>query len=187
MLAEMVAAGELPPLEERLPANPMVVEPVESLGQYGGTWRSGLRGGGDNAWLTRTIAYEYLVRWDPTWAEVIPNVAESFEANADATEFTFKLREGMKWSDGAPYTADDILFWYEDVLVDPEYSATHAVGGWLQSGGEPVRVEKVDDYTVKFVFAAPNGLFIQRLATPDGAGPVGLPKHYCSQFHAMYN
>lgn len=187
MLAARVAAGELPPLEERLPANPKVVEPTESLGQYGGAWRSGLRGGGDNAWLTRTIAYEYLVRWDPTWSEIIPNVAESFEANADATEFTFKLREGMKWSDGEPYTADDIVFWYEDVLVDPGYSATHPVGGWLQSGGEPVRVEKVDDYTVKFIFAAPNGLFIQRLATPDGAGPVGLPKHYCSQFHANYH
>ncbi|MBI1294578.1 ABC transporter substrate-binding protein [bacterium] len=187
MLAEKVAAGELPPLEERLPTNPMVVTPVESLGQYGGTWRSGLRGGNDNAWLTRTIAYEYLVRWDPAWSEVVPNIAESFEANADATEFTFKLREGMKWSDGQPYTADDILFWYEDVLVDPEYSATHPVGGWIQSGGEPVRVEKVDDYTVKFIFAAPNGLFLQRLATPDGSGPVGLPKHYCSQFHAKYN
>jgi len=187
MLAAMVAAGTLPPLEERLPVNPMVVQPTEGIGQYGGTWRSGLRGGADNAWLVRTIAYEYLVRWDPTWAEVIPNLAESFEANADATEFTFKLREGTKWSDGAPYTADDILFWYEDVLVDADYSATHPVPSWLQSGGEPVRVEKVDDYTVKFTFAAPNGLFIQRLATPDGAGPVGLPKHYCSQFHATYN
>lgn len=187
MLAARVAAGELPPLEERLPANPKVVEPTESLGQYGGAWRSGLRGGQDNAWLTRTIAYEYLVRWDPTWSEVIPNVAESFEANADATEFTFKLREGMKWSDGEPYTADDIVFWYEATLINEEYAAANPTGNWIRSGGQLPVVEKVDDYTVKFVFAAPHGLFIQLLATPSGAGPVGLPEHYCSQFHAAYN
>lgn len=187
MLAERVAAGELPPLEERLPANPMVVEPVESLGQYGGTWRSGLRGGQDNAWLTRIMGYDFLVRWDPDWEEVIPNLAESFEVNGDATEYTFVLREGVKWSDGAPFTADDILFWYEDVLTNEEYRAIHPIDSWLVSGGEPVVVEKVDDYTVKFRFAAPNGLFLQRLATPSGAGPTRYPKHYCSQFHSRYN
>ena len=187
MLAEQVAAGSLPPLEERLPANPKVVTPTESLGQYGGTWRMGLNGGQDNALLTRTMAYEHLVRWTPDWTAIEPNIAESYEVNAEATEYTFKLRQGMKWSDGAPFTADDLVFWYEDIVLNEEYGAAHPQGNWLKAGGETVAVEKVDDYTVKLVFAAPNGLFLQRLATPDGAELTRWPKHYCSQFHPTYN
>ncbi|MCB0071388.1 MAG: ABC transporter substrate-binding protein [Caldilineaceae bacterium] len=187
MLAEMVAAGELPALEERLPANPKVVEPAESLGQYGGTWHMGLRGGQDNALLTRTIAYEHLVRWTPDWTGIEPNVAESYEASPDATEFTFTLREGMKWSDGTPFTADDVVFWYEDILTNEAYQAAHPVPSWLLAGGEPPLVEKVDDYTFKVTFAAPNGLFIQNLATPSGDDFTRWPKHYASQFHPDYN
>lgn len=186
-LAALVEAGDLPPVEERLPLNPMVIEPVESPGQYGGTWRSSLLGGQDNAWLVRILGYDFLVRWDQEWTEVIPNLAESVEANEDATEFIFTLREGTRWSDGEPFTTDDIMFWYEDVLVDEEYMATHPVPDWLTSGGETVVVEKIDDYTVSFNFAAPNGLFLQRLATPSGAIVTRYPKHYCSEFHARYN
>jgi peptide/nickel transport system substrate-binding protein len=187
MLAERVASGELPPLEERLPANPKVVTPVEGPGKYGGTWRMGLRGGQDTALLTRTMSYEHLVRWSPDWTEIEPNIAESFEASDDATEFTFTLRQGMKWSDGEPFTADDIVFWYEDILTNDEYSAVNPVSSWLQSGGETVVVEKVDDYTVKFTFSSPNGLFLQRMATPDGATVTRWPKHYLQQFHPKYN
>ncbi len=189
MLQEMVKAGSLPPLEERLPANPLVVQPTESIGQYGGTWRSGLRGGQDNAWLLRTIGYDYLVRWSPDWSDVIPNLAESFEANAEATEFTFKLREGVKWSDGTPFTVEDILFWHEAMLTNEEYVAVHPVGDpWVSPISKTVvDVQKVDDYTVKFVFAEPFGLFLQRLATPSGPAPSRYPAHYCSQFHAAYS
>ncbi|MCB1972780.1 MAG: ABC transporter substrate-binding protein, partial [Geminicoccaceae bacterium] len=182
-LAEKVAAGELPPLEERIPANPMVVEPAESLGQYGGTWRMGLRGGQDNALLTRTIAYEHLVRWTPDWTDIVPNVAESYEASPDATTFTFKLRDGMKWSDGEPYTADDIVWWYENILTNEEYAAVHPVPSWLLAGGEPPVIEKVDDTTFTVTFAAPNGLFIQNLATPSGEVLTRWPMHYAMQFH----
>ncbi|MCC6170055.1 MAG: ABC transporter substrate-binding protein [Caldilineaceae bacterium] len=185
MLAEKVAAGELPPLEERLPANPLVVDVVERIGTYGGTWNMALRGGSDNALFVRTIGYDYLVRWDPEWKEVIPNIAESFEANETATEFTFKLREGMKWSDGAPFTADDILFWYEDVLMDADL--TPVIPTWLVSGDEPVVVEKVDDLTVTFRFAAPNGLFLYFLASPTGDQPTRYPRHYLEQFLPKYN
>ncbi|MCB0159988.1 MAG: ABC transporter substrate-binding protein, partial [Caldilineaceae bacterium] len=183
MLAELVAAGELPALEERIPANPMVVEPAESLGQYGGTWRMGLRGGQDNALLTRTIAYEHLVRWTPDWTDIVPNVAESYEASPDATTFTFKLRDGMKWSDGEPYTADDIVWWYENILTNEEYAAVHPVPSWLLAGGEPPVIEKVDDTTFTVTFAAPNGLFIQNLATPSGEVLTRWPMHYAMQFH----
>jgi peptide/nickel transport system substrate-binding protein len=185
-LAARVASGDLPPLEERLPAEPMVVTPVESIGQYGGTWRSALMGGADNAWLVRTLSYEHLVRWTPDWTGVIPNIAESFEVNDDASEYTFYLREGMRWSDGAPFSADDILFWYEDVAMNEEYRAANPLGSWLRAGNEPVVVEKVDDYTVIFRFSEPSGLFLQFLAAPGGEAPSRWPKHYCSQFHPDY-
>ncbi len=185
-LAARVAAGQLPPVSERLPQNPLVVEPHERIGDYGGVWRMGLRGGQDGALFIRTL-YDHLVRWNIDWTEVIPNVAESFEVNEAATEFTFRLREGMKWSDGQPFTADDIVFWYEDVLTNEAYRAVNPIPSWLQAGDEPVVVEKLDDTTVVFRFAAPNGLFIQRLATPDGNLPTRFPRHYLEQFHPKYN
>lgn len=186
ILAERVAAGELPPVEERLPATPLVVEEL-SPGQYGGTWRMGLNGGQDNALLVRTMAYQNLVRWTPDWTGITPNIAEAYEASDDATEYTFTLRAGMKWSDGEPFTADDILFWYNDILMNEEYRAVHPVANWLIAGGEPATVEKVDDTTVKFIFASPNGLFLQNLATPGGDAPTRWPAHYCSQFHPAHN
>jgi peptide/nickel transport system substrate-binding protein len=94
-LAELVVSGELPPIEERLPVNPMIIQPVERVGIYGGTWRMGVRGYTDITLVRRIIQYEPLVRWNPTWRRVILNVAQSFEVNDNTTEFTFRLREGM--------------------------------------------------------------------------------------------
>lgn len=184
-LAEAVAAGTLRPVEERLPANPVVVPVIERIGDYGGTWRTALRGGDDTVWLERTIGNENLVRWELDWSDVTPNVAETFEVNEDATVFTFNLREGLKWSDGHPFTADDILFWYEDVLLNDEL--TPSFPSWLRSGGEPVAVAKLDDFTITFNFTSPNGLFLQRMATGAGADITNHPRHYLEQFHTTYN
>src|SRR5690554_5308685 len=104
MLDAQVEAGELPPVQERLPANPYVETMVDSIGQYGGTLRTTILANGDHYNLTRTIANELLVRWTPDWTEVVPSMAEEVTASEDATTYTFKLREGLKWSDGAPFT-----------------------------------------------------------------------------------
>ena len=183
--AEQVSAGTLPAVVERLPKTPLVVTPFERVGTYGGDWRTALVGGGDESYLVRTIDYDNLVRWTPAWDDVIPNIAESFEANEDATEFTFKLREGMKWSDGKPYTADDIMFWYEDIFMNDELTPER--GGYLVVNKEPVVVEKVDQYTVKFKFAGSHGLFLRNLASADANHPARFPKHYLQQFHKKYN
>jgi peptide/nickel transport system substrate-binding protein len=185
-LAALVAAGTLPPLEARIPEAPQVVEPVESLGQYGGTWRTALVGGQDNAWLVRTISYDHLMHWTRDWTGVEPNVAQEVIVNDDASEYTFVLRKGMKWSDGEPFTADDLVFWWNDVAMNIDLSP----GGppsWMRVGDAPATVEKVDDTTVVFKFPVPNGLLLQNLSTPDGDHPTRYPKHYCSQFHAQYN
>lgn len=184
-LAQQVAAGKLPPLEERLPKSPVVVKPVERVGEYGGQWRAAMVGGGDQAYMSRTIGYENLVRWNPENSAIIPNVAETFEVNESSTEFTFKLREGMKWSDGQPFTADDILFWYEAVLSNKELMPSPPA--WMTVGGETGVVSKVDDLTVKFTFAKPHGLFLQWLSSWRGDAPVLFAKHFFSKFHPDYN
>ena len=179
-LAEQAAAGSLPAVADRLPAHPLVVQPTESIGQYGGAWRHGiLSTAGYNAIFTRTIGYDYLVRWDVGWNEVIPNVAEAYEVNDEATEYTFHLREGLKWSDGEPFTADDIVFYIDDVDKNTDLTPGRGVN--------PPDVEKIDDFTVKVIFAEPNGLFLQRLATPSGSSWTRYPAHYLKQFHQKYN
>jgi peptide/nickel transport system substrate-binding protein len=185
MLAALVTTGELPPVEQRLPGNPMLVEPLNAVGTYGGTWHMAMRASFDHASFIRTIGYENLVRWAPDWSELVPNIAQSVEASADAKAFKFTLRRGLKWSDGAPFTADDILFWFEDILLNKEL--TPSIPSWLLAGDTPVDVEKIDDVTVIFRFETPNSLFLQLLAAPEAAEPTSYPKHYLSAFLPKYN
>ena len=182
MLDALVESGELPPLAERLPANPLVVTPVESVGSYGGTWHSALRGGLDNAWIARTVAYDGLVRYDREWKTIIPNLAESWEVSDDATTYTFQLREGLKWNNGKPFTSADIAFAVE-LFSEPSYG----VGTFIKNPNNKVSVEVVDDTTFKLVFAKPNGVIMDELASVNGLTLVSLSKDYCSQFYPKYN
>ncbi|MEM9428623.1 MAG: ABC transporter substrate-binding protein [Pseudomonadota bacterium] len=184
-LAEMVAAGTLPPLEERLPTNPEVVAPIDSIGTYGGTIRRFLSGSNDHNSFLRFVGPQGLTRWEADFSEVIPNVAESWTTNEDSSEFTFKLREGMRWSDGEPFTADDIMFFVDDLLNNEEFYPTAPAR--FVVGGETMQAEKIDDVTVKLIFAAPYGTFLTELATPLAQEPVLWAKHYCQQFHPAYN
>jgi peptide/nickel transport system substrate-binding protein len=184
-LAKLVQEGKLPPLAERLPASPMVVTPHEKTGTYGGALRRGLRGSADHNGILRMVGNQGLVRWNLAFTQVEPNVAERWTVNADSTEFTFSLRKGMKWSDGKPFTADDVVFAIEDVAKNTElYKATPSP---LVIAGKPAVVTKVDDSTVKFTFATPYAMFLEQMATPLGQHPTLFPKHYCSQFVPKYN
>ena len=184
MLQARVDAGELPPLAERLPERPEVVTPHESVGTYGGTMRRGLRGSSDFNNLLRIVGPQGLTRWNPSYTELMPNVAESYEISDDRSVFTFHLRPGMKWSDGTPFTADDILFNMQDLVLNEDFAPTSPT---YMVDGVPVEVEKVDDETVTFTFAGPYGDFLAELASPLGQHPVLYPKHYCGQFHPTYN
>jgi peptide/nickel transport system substrate-binding protein len=184
-LAARVEKGSLPPVAQRLPANPVVITPLEETGRYGG--QISLLGLGETVDVNTTLGYENLVRWkagidsDLTADQVIPNIAERVEASADGAEYTFTLRKNMKWSDGEPFGADDIVFWYESVASNRELTPIPI--DWLVIDGKPFTVEKVDDHTVVFRFARPNGLFMVNLATQRGTAVTDFPAHYLKRFH----
>ncbi len=180
-LAAAVAAGTLPPLAERLPKVPLVVTPHESIGNYGGAWRSAVRGTGDSTWIRRTIGYDSLVRWDPTFTTIVPNLAESFEVAPDATRYTFQLREGLRWSDGAPFTAADIAFWFTSVLQNEEID--EGLPSWFETSEGDCSVLTEGALTVIFDCPAPNGLLLENLAGTRGEQVISWPKHYLAPFH----
>jgi ABC-type transport system substrate-binding protein len=181
-LARQVKAGKLPPLKKRLPSSPLVLEPTDRVGVYGGRWHTCTQSvPGD---VFEMIGYDGLVRWDPGWTKVIPNIAESWDVADGGRVYTFHLRPGMKWSDGSPFTADDIAFAYDDVLGSKDIFPTFP--HWLSAGGRPGELEKVDEHTVTFRFAQPHALLVERLATPDGTLLTALPKAYFRQFHPRY-
>ncbi|WP_293855418.1 ABC transporter substrate-binding protein [uncultured Alsobacter sp.] len=182
--AKAAADGKLPKLADRLPSNPLVIK-ADKVGKYGGSLRRGLRGSADHNGILRLVGNQGLVRWNLEFTEVLPNVAEKWTVNADSTEFVFTLRKGMKWSDGKPFTADDVIFSVEDCAKNSELYKS--VPSTLVIGGKPGTATKVDDNTVKFTFASPYALFLEIMATPLGQHPTLFCKHYASQFHPKYN
>lgn len=189
MMAELVKAGKLPPVDERLPENPFVVTPFKETGVYGGEMQFGFTGG-SAAWggMLYLAGWENLTIWRPDFSGVEPNILESLEANADTSVWTAKLRKGMKWSDGEPFTADDIAFYVEDFLMDPDLSPAGFGADWCPGDmAKDFKFEKVDDYTVKFIFPKSYGTFPMILAEWQGRQFAMYPKHYLKQFHAKYN
>lgn len=185
MLAELVAAGTLPPVEERLPASPLIIEPVESPGVYGGTLRM-VAGDDGLGWLRMTVGVEGLVKWERDVSGVRPNILKSWEWNADATELTTQILEGIKWSDGEPFTADDYLFWWNEMVLDESIGLSTPAG--TRVNGEPMQVEKVDDFTLKFTFAASHPLFVDLAARGFYNSAQHLvPAHYLEKFHPKHN
>jgi peptide/nickel transport system substrate-binding protein len=186
MLADLVKAGKLPALEQRLPQTPCVVTVVEKVGKYGGTWNQLLEAGVDNTTMARTFGHDYILRYTRDWKTIVPNMVEAYTYSADNSTVTFKMRKGMKWSDGQPFTADDIMFWYEDILMNKD--VTPSAPAAFNFKGKATVVTKVDDYTVKFDFGAPYGYSVVEAAGISGWPAVCLtPKHYLQKFHKKYN
>jgi peptide/nickel transport system substrate-binding protein len=185
VLANLVKQGKLPPVEKRLPGTPMIVKPLEETGRYGGTWRMATTGIADaEKLIVRVATYEPLLRWKADWSGIMPNLAISYQVGDHASSYVFKLRKGIFWSDGSPFTADDILFAVENIWKNKElYPA--GLPTWMTIEGKPAVVTKVDNYTVKFKFANSYGLFLQRLATPDSLELI-QPSQYLKQFHPQF-
>jgi peptide/nickel transport system substrate-binding protein len=198
MLSELVKAGKLPPVAERLPQEPMVVKPLHEIGKYGGTWRRAFIGPGDVENGNRIAATDKLLFWDEGGDKIVPAVAKAVEMSEDGKIFTVHLRKGMKWSDGAPFTADDFTFWYEDLYHNKDIVPTPMPD--MSVNGKPGRLSKVDETTVKFDFDEPYYLFYDLLAgdTLIGGGQAArqtqsftygayAPAHYLKQFLPKYS
>ena len=197
-LAEMVKAGKLPPVEQRLPSEPMVLEPLRRAGKYGGIWRRGFLGPGDSENGNRVRSGDKLIFFDASGTELRPNVAKGWEVSEDGKKTTLFLRKGMKWSDGAPFTADDFVFWFEDLYQDKDIVSSPAPE--LRINGKPGKIIKIDETTVGFEFEEPYHLFLDLVAgdTQIGGGQsrlqsdnrvLGLyaPSAYLKQFLPKYS
>jgi len=194
MLAERVRAGDLPPVEQRLPEQPLVIPPLEQIGKYGGTWRRAFTGPIDFQNSDRLI-HDHVIYYDLDGETIVPHIASSWEAGDDGKVYTFHLRKGMKWSDGEPFTADDFLFACEDIIMNEELNPAKA--GWLKTGAGYGRMEKVDRLTIRYVFPTANYVFPEMFAGLFAGGQNGgtspfmisspyQPKHHLKQFHPKY-
>lgn len=191
ILAALVASGDLPPVEDRLPDEPLVDEPFEQVGTYGGTLRLGMVSG--TTYYPATIyQVDFTLGLNRVGEEIVPNIAKGFEFSPDNTTMTLSLREGMKWSDGAPFDANDFLFWYESVLLNKDL--TPVARSWLRPAGQLVEVEKIDDYTLTFSFAVPYRTILFYIGSAGfsggqgvGTGGIFSPEHYMKQFHIDHN
>ena len=189
MCAAKAEAGEIPALADRLPENPLVIQPAESIGEYGGTWYRAFTGPADGQNMERPMK-DHILFFGTNMTDVQPNIAESWTSNADATEFTLTLRKGLKWSDGDDYNTDDIMFWYDHMVTNEDLVPTPP--SWMKSGGEMLEFTQVSKETLQINSAEPYGLLITLLASVVVAGPhtrgdsgLGLyaPSHYLSDFH----
>jgi len=180
MLAEMVAAGQLPPVEERLPENPAVCPVQEMNGKYGGIMRRGYLGVSDRTGPTKM--QECSLTWYNPDLTMRTEMAESWSLNEDASEWTFKLRPGTKWSDGTPFTSAAFTWYWENELQNEELTSAPP-RNW--AAGTPLvlaELEAPDDFTVVFRFVEPNPLFVYR---PSRNQPF-VPGHYLEQFHVAF-
>ena len=185
LFADRVESGALPPVAERLPEDALVYLPYDDCGSYGGMLRGlskALESGTSEILSWRHVN---LVRLSDDLQTLVPNVAKSWEWNDDFTSLTMTLRKGHKWSDGTPFTSDDVVFYIDDIINNKElHSVTPAV--WTV-GGKSVEITKIDDQRFRFDFAAPYPGLLHYLATGGSYFAAYAPKHHYMKYHIEYN
>ena len=164
---------------DRLPDEPLVVVPYDSIGSYGGTIKflsNATEAGTSDMLSTRHVN---LVRFADDLSTIVPNVAKDYEWNDDFTALTFMLRKGHKWSNGEPFTARDVEFWYEDLMMNT--NIREKPYPYLLVGGEPMTVDVIDDTTVRFNLPSPFPGLLATLAWTYNQ--AFMPAHFLEQFH----
>ncbi|MCZ6635565.1 MAG: ABC transporter substrate-binding protein [bacterium] len=187
MLAERVRRGELPPVEDRLPDEPLVVVPLEEVGEYGGSWLRMMKGTSDFHAFGRCI-YEQMLRWAPNPKDgIVPGLVVEWAFSDGGRVLTIRLRKGLKWSDGHPFSTDDIMFWWEKIAQDLNLSP--GIPREWSPGGVPMVLTQVDAWTVQMQFAKPYPMAIQYLAFKGHQWPLVFeragffaPKHYLEKY-----
>jgi peptide/nickel transport system substrate-binding protein len=187
-LAEMVAAGTLPAVADRLPAEPVVTTPYESVGQYGGTLYTA-------SWWPEVgnvqlyFAVEAPIKWKADLTGYEPALVESYEWSEDGKTFTMHMREGLKWSDGEPYTSADWQFAWEDMMNAPDQNSYNVAAYLRNADGTPITMEFPDEYTVVWK-SSDRPLYIDPYFMAQGywefAKTMMKPAHYLKAFHPAY-
>ena len=184
-LAKKVAAGKLPPVEERLPFNPRKLNFKNlglKIGKYGGSIRM-LMARAKDARQMSVYGYSRLVGYHPKTFELEADILESFEVE-EGRRFTFELRRGHRWSDGQPLTSEDFRYWWEDVANNKALSPVGPPKIMTINGELPI-FEVINRYKFRYTWKRPNPDFLPRLAS---ASPLYIyrPAHYMRQFHEKY-
>ncbi len=182
-LEPKVAAGELPPIDQRLPKSPRIVgeSDLRGLGKQGGKMRM-LVGRAKDTRLLVVYGYARIVCYNEDF-ELEADIAETVEVE-DGRIFTITLREGHKWSDGQPFTTEDLRYWWEDVANNEELSPSGPPKLMMVDGVAPT-VEVLSETQIRYSWPAPNPYFLPSLA---GARPMFIyrPAHYLKPFHVKY-
>ncbi len=179
MNARIRGNGDLPAVEDRLPSEPLVVVPYASLGKYGGTFDvlSNATEAGTSDFLS--VRHVNLVRFSDDLQTIVPDVAKDWSWNDDFTQLTFFLREGHKWSDGAPFTSADVKFWYDNLALDEK--VIPKAKDYVLVGGERMTVDTPDATTVVFNLPAPKPGLLAHFANSFAQG--FQPMHFLAPFH----
>lgn len=177
VLRDLVQAGKLPPVAERVGPEPVVIEGAAGNGNYGGTWYRAANSASDIAQFRVFLTDVGLVRWSPRGYPIVPHAAKSWSASDDRRVWTFQMRRGMKWSDGHPFTADDIIYWWKHDAV-----VTTGIPRWMKINGQVGDIVKIDDLTVQFRFPAPYVMLLEILASLQFES-YAAPRHYLEKYH----
>ncbi len=174
---------KLPPVEQRLPEEPLVVAPYHSIGKYGGTFdmMSNATEAGTSDFLA--VRHVNLVRYSDDLQTIVPNVAKGWEWNDDYTQLTFFLRKGHKWSDGHPFTAEDVEYWYERLALNPK--VFEKPKNYVLVADKPMTVDVIDPQTVRFNLPAPKPGLLVHFANSYAQG--FQPKHFLGQWDPDLN
>ena len=174
---------DMPALTDRIPSEPLVVAPYDAIGTYGGTFNalSNATEAGTSDFMS--VRHVNLVRYADDLTTIVPNVAKSWSWNDDYTQLTFVLREGHKWSDGEPFGAEDVEFWYENLALDS--NVIESPKDYVLAGGEAMTVDVIDAQTVRFNMPSPKPGFLAHFANHYAQG--FQPKHFLGQYHPDIN
>jgi len=203
---KLVADGTLPAVKDRLPKEPQVYLTSgmqDGVGVYGDVWRAfsacptagwNLSAGVTMGWFgieSYTARYGSLVKTGPLYRvdqdiEPLPELAKSWEWSSDGKELTMHLIEGAKWSDGEPFTADDVMFTWEGYITDPNVNSPRKLDAYpMDEQKNPTKLEKVDDFTIKFVFPVEKPLGIYYLLNDENF--VVEPAHILKALHPKWS